>query len=239
MTCDIVIRSYYKDFRWLDWCLRSIERFCIGFGHAILVVPEASRERLDWLGLSGDRTITCPDYADDYLGQQVTKLYADRFSDADYICHVDSDCVFVQPVRPDTLFEQGLPRLTMVPYRTLDRHVPWRGLTERFIGAPVEYEFMRSPPYMFPRWLYPALRRHVRALHGVTAEHYVLSQPPRGFSEINALAAYAYVHERDAFTWIDLSRASAPEALCRAYWSWGGIDAGTEAELEALLGAVA
>ena len=36
---DIVIRSYYKDFRWLEWCLRSIDRFCQGFRQVVLVVP--------------------------------------------------------------------------------------------------------------------------------------------------------------------------------------------------------
>ncbi len=200
------------------------------------MVPAASRERLDWLGLSGDRTITCPDYADDYLGQQVTKLHADLLTDADYVCHVDSDCVFVRSTQPSDLFDRDIPRVTMVPYRTLDRQVPWRDITQRFIGAPIEYEYMRGPPYTFPVWLYPALREHTRALHGMTAERYVLSQPPRGFSEINALGAYAYVRHRDSFSWHDLSSASAPDPACHVYWSWGGIDSATQEELETLLG---
>lgn len=201
-------------------------------------MPEASRERLDWLGLAGDRTITCPDYRDDYLGQQVTKLHADEFTDADFICHVDSDCVFTRPTKPVDLFQGRLPRVNMTPYATLDRHLPWRGITEAFIGERVEYEFMRDPPYTFPCWLYGAVRRHALSRHGTSIDQYVVDRPPRGFSEINALAAYAYVYERDSLAWCDITRSTAPESPCRVYWSWGGIDAPTRAELVSLLGPV-
>lgn len=236
MTCDIVIRSYYRDFRWLRYCLTSIARFCVGFRRVVLVVPESSRERLAWRDLRGDVTIWCPDYADDYLGQQVTKLHADALTDADYVCHVDSDCVFERCTEPADLIDgEGRPRVRMAPYRVLDRHVPWKALTEGFLGMKVEYEFMRDPPYTFPRWIYPALRDYAWSRHGVSLESYILSRPPRGFSEQNALAAYAYGHHRDAFTWHDVAADSAPGPPCRAYWSWAGVDESTAHELDQLL----
>jgi hypothetical protein len=236
LVCDIVIRSYFKDFRWLDWCLRSVQRFCVGFRQVVLVVPASSRERLEWRGLAGGVTFTCPDYRDDYLGQQVTKLSADEYTDADYICHVDSDCVFTRITRPEDLFEDGRPRVTMAPYATLDRYLPWQPITEAFLGDRLDYEFMRTPPYTFPRWLYAAVREHSLARHGVTIERYVLDRPPRGFSEINALTGYAYLHAPDALAWHDVTTGGVPEPPCRVYWSWGGIDARTERELTALLG---
>jgi hypothetical protein len=70
----------------------------------------------------------------------------------------------------------------------------------------------------------------------MSAAEYVLSRPARGFSEINALAAYAHAHERESFAWVDVSGASESDPACRAYWSWGGIDSSTEAELAALVG---
>lgn len=234
MTCDIFIRSYYRDFSWLAYCLEAISRHCRGFRKVVLVVPASSRERLDWLGLKADETLTCPDYRDDYLGQQVTKLHADLLTDADFICHIDSDCIFQRRTRPADLFQDGRPRVLMARYARLDRHVPWKALTERFLGWPVANEFMRTPPYTFPRWLYPALRQHAQAKHGMPLEQYIVSQPPRGFSEFNALSAYAFRRHREHFTWVDVHRQAPPKPVCRVYWSWAGIDAKTRGELEAL-----
>ena len=235
MNCDILIRSYYKDFGWLRYALRSIERYCRGFSRVIVVVPQSSRRKLDWMGLSGNVTITCRDYADDYLGQQITKLTADELTDADYICHIDSDCVFCQPTTPDDLFEQGKPRVLMAPYDRLDPHVPWKDITERFLCREVAYEFMRMPPYTFPRWIYGAFREHTRALHGRSAEHYILAQPPRGFSEFNALGAYAFYYHPQHFSWFDVSVGSPSAGHCRAFWSWGGIDDRIRQDIESLL----
>ena len=234
-TCDILLRSYYKDFRWLAFCLQSIERYCREFRRVILVVPEDSRKRIGRLKLTCDEIVTCPSYRDDYLGQQVTKLYADTYTDADYICHIDSDCVFRRPVTPHDLREGDRLRIFMIPYRRLDAGIPWRELTERFLGRRVDFEFMRRQPQTFPRWLYPALRGHAEALHGKTIDHYVMSQPHRGFSEFNALCAFAYLNHRDDFAWIDLGGDDVPEPVCDCYWSWGGLQAGIVAEINATL----
>lgn len=235
MTCDIFIRSYYKDFQWLRYSLRSIEKYCHGFSKVVLVVPASSRPKLDWMGLAGDLTITCKDQRDDYLGQQVTKLTADLFTDSDFICHVDSDCMFRQLTAPHDLFENGKPRILLAPYERLDSHIPWRGIVERILCRPVEYEFMRMPPYTFPRWIYNCLREHVAALHGRPLEDLVMAQPARGFSEFNVLGAYAYYYHPEEFSWLDVSAWLPAREHCRIFWSWGGIDETVRQELERLL----
>jgi hypothetical protein len=236
VRCDILIRSYQRDFGWLAQCLRSIERFCEGFRDVVVVVPRSSHERLSRLRLPLDpRTLSCPDYRQDYLGQQVTKLHADLYTDADYVCHVDSDCVFRRLTRPEDLLADGRPRVNMAPYAVLDRYLPWRDATERFLGLPVAYEFMRTPPYTFPRWLYQSVRDHAIARHGRSVTQYVLAQEPRGFSEFNALAAYGFWRNRAAFDWCDVSQVATPEPSCRVYWSWAGLDPTTLGEIDALL----
>jgi hypothetical protein len=235
-SCDIVIRSYYRDFRWLRYCLASIERYCAGFRNVVVVIPKASKAKWDWLGLSADRVVCCPDYRDDYLGQQVTKLHADTYSDADYVCHVDSDCIFQRPITPVDLAAGHRPYVLMAKYAHLDPHVPWRALTERFLGEEVSHEFMRRPPYTFPRWIYAALRKQCRERHGLSIEEYVLSRPPRGFSEFNALGAYAYRHHYDAFAWIDVTDGAVPPEPCRVFWSRQCLDAKVRREIQELLG---
>jgi hypothetical protein len=232
LNCDIFIRSYYKDFGWLSYALRSVRKYCYGFSKIIVVVPESSRRKLDWLGLAGDVTIICPDYRDDYLGQQITKLTADLISDADFICHIDSDCIFQKQTRPEDLFERRKPRILMAPYARLDHRIPWKVLVESLLCHEVEFEFMRTPPYTFPRWLYSEFRTHILSLHGCSLDDYILKQPPRGFSEFNALGAFAYDRYYSAFHWLDEDLWGPSQQHCKAYWSWGGIDERTKNQLE-------
>jgi hypothetical protein len=239
MTCDIFIRSYYKDFEWLSYCLASIERYCDGFRSVVVVVPETSRAWLGKLRLpaSGVRLEFCRAYRDDYLGQQATKMSADLFTDADFICHVDSDCIFAQRTTPEDLIPCGKPRVLLRANELLGRHRPWQRPTEEFLGWPVAYDFMQQPPFTFPRSLYAQTRSHCDRLHNVDIERYITSRTTRGFSEFNALGAYAYRYCAASFLWVDTSAEGPREAGCRWYWSWGGLTPEIRSEIEAVLDA--
>lgn len=235
MNCDLFIRSYYKDFKWLRYCLRSIERYCQGFGRVILVVPSSSAERLEWAGLRTHTTRYCPDFTDDYLGQQVTKLLADTYTSADYICHTDSDCIFQRHVTPDDLVESGKVRLFIAPYPPSASKASRQVMTEKFMRRSVPYDFMLSQPQTFPRWLYGELREWTQVTHGVSLSDYVLAQPAGHFSEFNALGAYAYYYHGERFVWVDVSREPEPEYFCKCYWSWGGLTRSIEQDIRATL----
>lgn len=234
-TVDIVVRSYYRDFQWLQYCLRSIDRFCSEFRRTLVVVPESCRERIRRSRFDLVEIVFCPNYADDYLGQQVTKLYADTITDADYILHIDSDCTFHSPVRAVDLFSDGRPEVMITPIDAFDVDPPWQVQTERAVGFPVKYDYMRRQPLIYPRWLYGKLRAHIRAMHGRELADFVLDQGPRGFSEFNALGALAHRDCPDAFSWREWPLPDYDEQFCRIHWSWGGLTAEIRKELEAIL----
>jgi len=236
-SCDILIRTYHRDLEWLGYCLSSIEKFCTGFRSTLVMVPKSTIPWLARSGISTDATrlVVCPDYKDDYLGQQVSKLYADVVTDAELICHVDADCLFSRPVTPGDLSPRGKVRILMAPAAALGRQYPWRRPTEKFLGWRVEYDYMRRPPFTFPRWLYDEVRTFCLEVHGVTLDRYIVSQPPRGFSEFNVLGAFAFERHRDRFDWVDTAEEPSPAELCRWFWSWGGIDAGTRDQIAEIL----
>lgn len=203
-----------------------------------MVLPNSSRPWLRKIP-AFDKEIEvsfCRDYRDDYLGQQATKLMADSFSDADFICHVDVDCIFLRTVSPKDLILGGRPRILMRPYSLLGRQWPWRRPTESFLGWEVSHDFMQHPPFTYPSWLYSELRSFAVANHGMDLEMYVTTRPPRGFSEFNALGAYAYARHKDRFIWIDNSREDPGTPYCRWYWTWGGIDETIRADINDILG---
>lgn len=236
MTCDVFIRSYRKDLGWLTLCLESVRRYCHGFGETIVVIPRSSAGWVRRAALpDGARIELCADYGDDYLGQQVSKLTADSFSDADFVCYVDSDCIFTQPTAPDDLISGGRPFICWRPLASLGRERPWHRPTEKFLGWPVDRDYMYHPPFTFPRWLLSRVREHSLLVHGVEIERYVMAQPPRGFSEFNVLGAYAWEFHRSSFSWIEPTTTTPADPRCRWYWSWGGIDAGIRAEITSIL----
>jgi hypothetical protein len=237
MTCDILVRTCRKDLPWLELCLAAIDRYAQGFHSVIVVLPRSSEPWLkSRLGtLRRVRVEFCRDYADDYLGQQVTKLFADTYSDAELICHIDSDCILSRPTTPEHLAPDGRPRVVMRPYALLGRHWPWRQPTQAFIGSTVEYDFMQQPPFVYPRRLYSDVRNHAQVVHGQDLESYVTGGPPRGFSEFNVLGALAYARHWEEFMWVDNSIQDPGEPYCRWYWSWEGLDSSTRRDIEALI----
>jgi len=236
VAMDIVVRSHYRDLQWLQYCLRSIVRFGSGFRRTLVVVPESCRERIRRSPLDHVETVFCPNYADDYLGQQVTKLCADMVTDADYILHIDSDCAFHSPVQPDDFFVDGCPEVMITPVELFDGDPPWQAQTERAVGFSVKYDYMRRQPLVYPRWLYGKLRDHVHTFHGRELADFVLAQGPLGFSEFNALGALAHRNYPDAFSWRVWLSTDYDERFCRIHWSWGGLSAEIRRELEAILG---
>jgi hypothetical protein len=236
MSCDIFIRSYWKDLEWLQVCLASIEKYCRGFRSVIVVLPHSSEPWLPRFPLHGDVEIKfCRDYGDDYLGQQVTKLLADTFSDADYLCHVDADCIFYRQTSPEDFIIDGKPLVLKRPCELLSPYRPWRKPVEKFLGWSLLDDFMQHPPFVFPRWLYQQVREHSVSAHNVGIEEYVTAQPPRGFSEFNVLGALAWQRYNDRFVWLDTSLRSPGEPHCRWYWSWGGMDGAIKSEISEIL----
>nr|WP_248832548.1 hypothetical protein [Frankia sp. Mgl5] len=227
----VLIRTYYRDLAWLSYSLAAVEKWCRGFTEVVVVSPRTGAPAVRRALPGSVRLEICPDYRDDYLGQQVTKLHADRFTDAELICHVDSDVIFTRSTTPVDLLVAGRPWLVRLPVDKLGRHRPWVASTEDFLGFRVSHDFMQQPPFTYPRWIYPEIRRLSVARHGRSLDEYVTGQPPRGFSEFNVLGAYALAHHPDAFTWFECGDPAVP-SLCAWYWSRARIDPATRRELE-------
>jgi FkbM family methyltransferase len=251
ISCDIFIRTYPGDYEWLYYCIRSIDKFATGFRTIRIVSPA---EALKWMeprmhkvlhsGIPIQWNVINPETEDGYLDQQITKLYADVITNygADFILHVDSDVILTRPVTPESFLTVDAPndgdlqRQVVWPYTPYSAiQTPWRPITEKFLGQPVENEFMRRLPIMVPRWLYPRLREFCFQRHRMPLCDYIRMQPPRAFSEFNALGAYAFTHHHDRFVWLNTLENAIPGPFAKQFHSWGGITPEKKAEIENIL----
>ncbi len=233
-TCDIFIKTYMGDAGFIGYCLRSIDKFATGFRNVVILVP-----RGDWrpaLPLSRGTLHEVDEQGDGYLWQQVCKLKAHEYTDADYILYLDSDTIFNQPVTPETYFEGGKPLWLMTPWEKTE--TPWQPIVEKFLGQPVAFEFMRRHPQMVPRWLLDEIGVFCLRVHGMPIEQYVMSRPNRDFSEFNCMGAYAYQFHRDKFLWLNTEATRhLPPLTVRQEFSWGGLNDTIRANFEAILNA--
>lgn len=240
---DIFIRSYRGDFKWLRYCMESLRKRATGFNKIFVVVPERDFKILQAqarvIGLScGDIPVelgACPNYANDYLGQQVTKMTAWKYTEAEEVVFVDSDVVVTQPITPDS-FRKGnklffyKTRYTLIPH---EHGGFWKAITEKAIGFPVEYEYMRRLPLAYRVDTLKNVCEYMRGLNH-PVESYIIGQPNREFSEFNAIGAYIDRFEKDKYTILDTDGGVEP-ALIRQFWSWGGITKDVQQEINEIL----
>ncbi len=111
-------RTYHKDADRLEYLLISIDRFAHGFEGITVVCPASSMfaiapivEKYSFASLR-----LCESFANDFIGQQITKFNADLYCEYEHIVHIDSDCVINKRLEPADLFQEGLPILYMAPY---------------------------------------------------------------------------------------------------------------------------
>lgn len=221
-TVDIFIRTYKDDIKWLRYCLASIQKFCTGFRDVVIVIPESQKKYLDELNLTREKIHTCPSYKDDYLGQQITKLYADSYSDADYILYPDSDTLFTIPVTPKDFTREGKPLILKTKYEKVETAIIWKPVTEKALSYSVDFEFMRRLPFCYHSSTLKNVREYIRQTHGIELMDYIQKQPNRQFSEFNVVGAYADKFERGKYDFQDTDDG-LPTLYVRQFWSWGGI----------------
>jgi hypothetical protein len=231
MLVDIFIRTYHKDLPWLAHALRSIHKHVTGHRRIIVAIPVGQGHLLSHL--TAEAVIEVPDMSDGYLGQQLTKMNAWLYTDADAVLFWDSDTVATEPIN---ILEEytinGKPIIYCTPYERVGEAQMWRQPTEVAMGFGVSLEYMRRLPLLYHReTLLSACCYIPRAVGKSIAEH----MAERGrFSEFNAIGAFAHRFRANEYAFRNTDYYKPPPNKVRQYWSWGGITPEVQSELDKL-----
>lgn len=228
---EIFIASYAKDIPYLEWCLKSIEKFATGFSGTTIIVPHD--EIAMFKRFTDKSTVVTYHRVTErnkwQLQAQAQKCLADVYcKGADFVLHTDSDCIFTEPVTPQDYFVNGKPVMLIEAHNRLPGN-PWKQVTEEVLKLPVQYETMRRHPQVNPIGIYSDLRKHIETVHQKDFQNFVLSRRcefPWGFSEHCAIGAFALSQPqwRDQYHWIDLEKEPAPKEKLRQFWSLSPVD---------------
>tara|TARA_R110000868_G_scaffold281159_12_gene541547 strand:- start:72 stop:788 length:717 start_codon:yes stop_codon:yes gene_type:complete len=237
MTYDIFYRTYCGDAKWLDYSLQSIHKFVTGYSSVIVTAPESSKEVIEPIVLKhGFKFIVCDAiHADDYVGQQVTKMYADLYTTSDLVVHVDSDVIFTKHVTLQSFLNAEGTKPLNLKTLYVDIVTPWKSITERNVKFDVQYEYMRRIPLTYPRESYKNVREYIEKVHGITFYEFIHSITNGEMSEFNIIGAVLEQYYPNCIEWQDThGTVPMPEPFAMQYWSWGGLE-NHEKEIQRIL----
>jgi hypothetical protein len=221
MHVDIFIRTYHKDIEWLKYALASIHKHVTGWRNIIITIPNGQGHLLSHL--TAERVIEVEDMDDGYLGQQLTKMEAWKYTDADCVLFWDSDVVATEPIDIHReYFKDGKPILYCTHYGRLSG-VPWQGMTEKALDITVEFEYMRRMPIIHRHEVISAAVDFMEEVHGASLRTYLEAQPDGAFSEFNVIGAIAQLLYSDDYAIIDTESIDMPPNKVHQFHSWSGI----------------
>ncbi len=146
--------------------------------------------------------------------------------DSDFICHIDSDCVFLEPVTPESYFQDGKPILAYASFEWLAtqqanlRH--WQRCVSNALGYAPMNEFMRMHPAVHYREVYPRTRKRiVDNVKRPLSEWMVAfsNRHPYGVTEFPTLGQVAWEEWHDKYHWINQETDGLPKQKLFQAWS--------------------
>jgi hypothetical protein len=235
-THEVFIASYEKDFPWLDVNLRSLRRFSEGFLPPVVCVERhevrSAKQYTDGAHLCA-KDGRGPGTG--FLRAQIAMMCADIMCpSADYIYLLGSDCMAFRRFAPDVYWFRDKPVMLYNSYAELgnmDAVGMWQGSTEQVLGFSCPNETMRRLPLVYPRELFPAVRKHIEDRHGMAFEDYIYKKG-HPLSESNILGCYALKFMPERYTWLHASpsdpsyveyRTPLSDSIAQ-FWSHGGLD---------------
>jgi hypothetical protein len=230
-SVEILLVTFKRDYALTRYALYSIRKFATGFKAVKVVVPTTDEELFKPLEKEFGvviKTITeAPGKG--MLEHLVAKCWADRFCESDYILHMDSDCIFTEPVTPLDYFRNDLPVLVCRLYSKVNEpgHSRWKQVTEDVLKMNVDYDYMVRHPAVHVREVYEKLRQHVVRVQKMPFREFVVSgrnEYPQTFCEFVSLGQIARMEFPERYHFEDISDRPEPKNKMTQGWTHGGLD---------------
>lgn len=228
--CEVLIVTYWRDFPWLEYALKSIEKYLTGFQGVTIAIPfkdhEAGRIPLRRFLERKDRFFKMHFY-DEVPGKGMVQHMV-KMAEADllvppgtkYVLHTDADGIFKMATTPEHYFWNDKPYYLIRSWSSLGvpdpRHpiskavsdcAQWKGPTDIQLGWDTEFYCMAMNTAVLPIDFYKPYRDHIAAVHKRPFEDHMLAgrnEFPQTSMDWTAMGAWAHRFMHDRFTWFDV-----------------------------------
>lgn len=219
---DIYYKSYAKDFPLLKYSLQSLLKNVQGYNKIIISIPVQDYKRLDeTIGLEfflqKPQIVGHIEEGNGYLYQQYCKISAHIQSEGKYILFADSDVIFDIPIDLNDYINTGKPEILYTNYSEVGDAICWKEPTEKFIGQPIDFEFMRRIPLIYHRSTLENIHKANPNL-----KEYIMNSGR--FSEFNAIGAWSFINEPDKYNFVNTANWQYTRPMATQLWSWANKD---------------
>lgn len=260
---EILIVTYWKDFPWLHYALRSIRKYLTGFQGVTVACPTKDRAMFESLWTEFDFTLEHRKirlyFYDEIPGKGMLQHMV-KMAEADlivppgtkYVLHCDADCIFKMPTTPEHYFWNDKPYYLIRSWsslgypdprhpvsRTISDCAQWKAATDTQLGWDTEWYTMCMNTAVMPIEFYKPYREHIAGVHKRPFEDHMLAgrnEFPQTSQDWCAMGAWANRFMYDRFTWFRVDGdLPYPVDRKKAFWSHGGITLEIRAEIEGIL----
>lgn len=238
MNISIFIKSWPKDYEFLGYCLRSIQKYVTGYSEIVVVLPTGRA-----LPLTKERVVFVDDWkietkpgapSAQYYMQMHEKLIADiHCPTADYIFYVDSDCVFTRAFDLSEMFSDGKPMLLRRDWKDAGGGIIWKEPAEEALCFPATHDTMACHPSIYRVHDLRNLREHIKKTHRVSLEAYI--KRCDRFIEFVTLGNFCLKFAADQYKIVDMEANDIYPRPLIQNWSWGGINKSSREVLEGIV----
>ncbi len=162
-----------------------------------------------------------------HIQQKYSKMMADKYTDAKYIAHLDSDAAITE-WEDNCFLRDGKPINDYDLWDNLPDSVrQWRTGTAFLLGEEVNHEYSRVNQHVYPRELYKKIRDEIESIHGVSFKEMFTKYNLVGtgsdlrkvlnstlISDFNAMGAFAHLKFPDLMYQLDLSTGEEWRKIC-------------------------
>jgi hypothetical protein len=243
---DIFIKTYHRDFVWLQYCLKSIKKFASGFRNIVIVsdndghgIPKESllpNCKVFYVNKPLKRFAT-PTPQLGYLWQQYIKLTWYNYTDAETILVLDSDEMLTVPVTPESFKRDNKFVWYYREWSKAGSAIFWKKSTDFIHGLDTKYEAMCVTGFILQKETTLALTNHLCSKHGVNnLWDMFMKYNMETASEYNIFGSFVYHYDRKEYLHVlDHGPENSINYTILKSWSWGGLQDEDKKKRETIL----
>ena len=239
---DFFIKTCKKDEKWLEFSLKSIDKFALGFRQVVILADRGDSLTFSHLDLKipikyieVDTPVSLYEYkyGIGYWWQQGVKMSWNLFSNADAVVILDSDCIFFDYVMPMDWHHLDKPIWLYVKWSEAEECLVWKEGIEKIFSQKSEKTYMAAQGFYITRKLILDFQNYLLQKYYQHPLSLFVNPSFPNLSEFNLLGSFLEYQNRNEYS---LMEAKTMPNLwpIKQYWSWGGIEGNSE-ELERLL----
>lgn len=244
---EIFIVTFAKDLPWLQYCLRSVKKFCTGFTGVTLVVPSDEKSFFKQFQLDAKLVTFNERPGKGMVHHMAIECMADKLvSNAECVLHLDADTIFNGPTDVSQFFRNGKPIYVWRTYESLydqERKVNsdcviWKERTERALGFKTDVYGMCVMPCINSMKLFPQFRQWIEQQHGMPFVDWATQGQnafPQDWSEYSALGAFAKELMPDLYHWLNCAVEAVPKENSYHFHSHSGLTPKIREQIEGWL----